>query len=37
MKKISIKFKYIKGGSQKLIPKETIHSLDENTFKDNII
>ena len=35
--KISIKFKYIKGRSQKLIPKETIHSLDENTFKDNII
>lgn len=35
--KMSMKFKCSKCGYEKLISRETIQSLDPNTFKDNII
>lgn len=34
---MSIKFKCSSCGYEKLISRETIQSLDKNTFKDNII
>lgn len=35
--RMSMKFRCSKCGYEKLIAKETIQSLDPNTFKDNII
>lgn len=35
--KMSMKFKYPKCGYEKLIARETIQSLEPNTFKDNVI
>lgn len=35
--RMNIKFKCSKCGNEKLISRETIQSLDSDTFKDNII